>query len=221
MNSSVQDFSVLNFSVQDLSVLNFSVQDPSVLNFSVQDFTVQWKNELFSPRLFSPELYSPRHFSPELYSPRPFSPGLFSPRLFSSEHFSPRPFSPFQSTVPRPKWALQSKTKMTTFWELFYFFDRIWLTRFSLPCSFQHCTALPPPHLISKMAQVVISIISEQHQVGKIYELLTSNWYNNNKTFKNCYKFVAPLVKKCQNIIFTTVQYTPYTPNFIGLWKNT
>ena len=59
MNFSVQDFSVLNFSVQDFSVLNFSVQDLSVLNFSVPDSTVQWENELFSPRLFSPELYSP------------------------------------------------------------------------------------------------------------------------------------------------------------------
>ena len=61
---------------------------------SVPDFTVQWKYELFSPRLFSPELYSPRLFSPELFSPRPFSPELFSPRLYS----------------PMEKWTFQSKT---------------------------------------------------------------------------------------------------------------
>ena len=35
------------------------------------------------------------------------------------------------------------------------------------------------------------------------------------------YNFVAPLVKKCQNRIFTPVQYALYTPKFIGLWKNT
>ena len=53
MNSSVQDFSVLNFSVQDLSVLNFSVQDPSVLNFSVQDFTVlSYQSKIFQSKTF-------------------------------------------------------------------------------------------------------------------------------------------------------------------------
>ena len=61
---------------------------------SVPDSTVQWQNELFSPRLYSPELFSPRPFSLELFSPRPFSPEIFSPRLYS----------------PMEKWTFQSKT---------------------------------------------------------------------------------------------------------------
>ena len=137
MNFSVQDFTVLNFSVQDLSVLNFSVQDLSVLNFSVPDFTVQWKNELFSPRLFSPELYSPRLFSPE----------LFSPRLFS-----PRPFG------PKGKMNSSVQDQNNNFLSVILLFDRIWMTRFSLPCSFKHSTAL---HLVTKIGQVVIDSISE------------------------------------------------------------
>ena len=46
--------------------------------------------------------------------------------------------------------------------------------------SAQHCTA--PPHLISKMAQVVISKISEQHQVGKIYELFKTLYLQQYST---------------------------------------
>ena len=84
-----ETFKSWNFSVQDLSVLNFSVPDITVQytevhfdSFLSGEFTtkavinpperklakhtsVQWSNELFSPRLFSPRL-----FSPELYSPR-------------------------------------------------------------------------------------------------------------------------------------------------------
>ena len=35
------------------------------------------------------------------------------------------------------------------------------------------------------------------------------------------FNFVAPVVKKCQERIFTPVQYTLYTQKIIGLWKNT
>ena len=71
---------------------------------SVPDSTVQWQNELFSPRLYSPELFSPRPFSLELFSPRPFSPELFSPRLYS-----PMEKWTFQSQTFQ-SWTLQSKT---------------------------------------------------------------------------------------------------------------
>ena len=39
---------------QSSGKMNFLVPDFSVLNFTVPDFTVQLKNELFSPRLYSP-----------------------------------------------------------------------------------------------------------------------------------------------------------------------
>ena len=71
---------------------------------SVPDSTVQWQNELFSQRLYSPELFSPRPFSLELFSPRPFSPELFSPRLYS-----PMEKWTFQSQTFQ-SWTLQSKT---------------------------------------------------------------------------------------------------------------
>ena len=132
---------------------------------SVPDSTVQWQNELFSPRLYSPELFSPRPFSPELFSPRLYSPmekWTFQSQTFQSWTLQSKTFQSwtFQSQTFQ-SWTFQSQTfqsqtlqsqgqnelfsprpKQQLFECYFTLFDRIWLTRFSLPCSFKHMPSI-------------------------------------------------------------------------------
>ena len=109
----------------------------------------------FSVHTFSPGLYSPvakwtfqsKTLQSWTFQSKTFQSWTFQSKTFQSWTFQSQTFQSwmFQSQTlqsqgqnelfsPRPKWQL--------FESYFTFFDRIWLTRFSLPCSFKHMPSI-------------------------------------------------------------------------------
>ena len=140
----VPDFSVHTFSPRLYSpVAKWTFQSKTLQSWTFQSKTFQswtFQSKTFQSWTFqSQTLQSNGKMN---FSVPDFSVLNFTVQDLSVLNFSVPDLSVPDFTVPRAKWTLQSKTKTTTFWVLSPFFDRIWLTRFSLPCSFKHMPSI-------------------------------------------------------------------------------
>ena len=74
---------------------------------------------------------------------------------------------------------------------------------------------------MQKKSLVLKFIYSEKAtKFCEIFPLLLTAVHTVKSKGKISQNFVAPLAKKCQNRIFTPVQYALYTARFIGLHKS-